>query len=390
MKEFSRFKKFVFIFFLICCSGFIFIGLYNISNRIAFYRNINCVAEWRESEGQLFLYIEADTHYDLGYLTGRELAYKIFLMKDFLISSSSSMGTTYNKLITEARKYIDYIPNKYMEEIEGLSEGATFGSGFSITIEDVLVQTLFFELLYGRLNIGSNTFGCTDIGAKNSDNLTIIGQNMDLIKPMGMVGSFVYHKLKGEYEGFTYRMGGSLALPMGKNEKGLTIVMNLVQINQKASLTTPAAISIREALASEKTASGFVENLFNKGESPYGLNYLVCDKATIIAIQALPDKQYVRIINSTIVHSNTYLKENWEKYLAYPDYSIERQEYTEEQVENAYKDNKLTNSELLNILADRPIICRDQGIIDMATVAFMTTTSFGIGTANDNIGNIPM
>ena len=101
-------------------------------------------------------------------------------------------------------------------------------------------------------------------------------------------------------------------MPMGKNEDGLTIVMNLVQINEKAALARPAFVGIREGLADSDDVDEFYEELFPKGKSPYGLNYLLRDENKILAVQALPDNQSTSY-PQCVVHSNRYLISDWKK-----------------------------------------------------------------------------
>jgi len=371
--------------------GIIFV-FYNISNRIAFYRQVSGKAEWRVSNGQRYLYVEADTHYDLGYNTGKALSYEIVKAKYLLIATGLVYGLSYLKMESMSKDYLDYIPNKYQREIEGMKDGATAGSGFSITFSDILIQTLFFEIIYGRFNPTSSApFGCTDLGAKNNDNSIIIRQNVDIAKPFSLIHSFVLHKLNDDPLVFTYRLGGSLGFPTGKNEHGLNIVMNLVQTKIQAPLTTPIFVSVREGLANCKNVDDFYGILFPENESPYSLNFLLADDTDIIALQALPNNISLLYPATTIVQSNTYRDPLWQDNLVDKDYSKDRQEYAEDLIEEAYNDNHIKNKELLKILSDQPIICRnEEGIVGMKTIAFFTSESFGLGNSNGNIGSNPI
>ncbi|MGQ4875705.1 MAG: hypothetical protein ACP6IY_16700, partial [Promethearchaeia archaeon] len=113
----------------------------------------------------------------------------------------------------------------------------------------------------------------------------------------------------------------------------------------------------------------------------------------IIAVQSLPDSQEISSINSTgaVVHTNRYLKSSWKIKLSDPDYSEERQEYAEKLLNEAFDDSELTDNELLDILADSPIIARNEpGILGVETFGFLTDKYFGIGTTDGNIGVIPI
>ena len=387
-----KIKKFLAISALLLLIGTIVFGWYNLTNRLLYFRNISGSVEWRSSNGQDYLYVEAGDAYSLGYLTGREASFKIAMMKEFLLGSSLLLGMNYFDLIEMAEKYAKFIPNDYLEEIRGISEGSTAGSGFYISFEDILVQAVFFEIIYGQLDPKTENFAaCTAFGAIDKDNKSIIGQNIDLAKPMVPYGYFVLHKLNNNPKVFTYRLGGCPGFPMGKNELGLTIVMNLVKTKEKASLITPLFVKIREGLAKEEKAANLYERIFPKNQSPYGLNFLFADKYSIVAIQALPSAQNVSVVDSMKVHSNTYLIEEWRDKLYDSDYSNERQEYAEEILKETYEKNELNNRKLLDLLSDKPIICRDEdGILGIKTSAFITGKYFGCGTTNDAIGTIPL
>jgi len=339
----------------------------------------------------LYLYIDADNYYDLGYHTGKGLAFNIALMKYELLVSSLMFGIDYFSMIDHAKKYIDYIPNDYLLELYGVSEGATAGSGLYISFDDVLVQSVFLEIIYGRvLPEKTISFGCTAFGTINDNNLTIIGQNIDLIKPMGACGAFVLHKFRNDPLVFTYRIG-ACTIPMGKNENNIVMNMNLVQLNIISELTTPFFVLAREALSKASEIEECYDWIFDNKTLPYGCNLLIAQNNNIIAVQCLPDQLNKLYPNATIVHSNTYLNETWQDKLADPLYSKDRQEYAENILESAFSDNKLTDSELISILGSKPVICRDEGgLTGDGTVAFLTSKYFGIGTVHENIGVIPI
>ena len=387
-----KLKKAMAILFLICGSFCYVLFFYNLSNRIIYHREVSGFAEWRESNNQKYLYVEADDHYSLGYLTGKATAMKIYLMKEFFLIASLSLGLDYSSFIKIGDKYLSYIPEKYQDEIRGIAEGATAGSGFHISFKDALIQSLFFEILYGQSETEEDQMvACTAFGIKNEDNTTLTGQNMDLVKPMRNFQYFVLHKLKNKPKIFTYRIGASLAIAMGKSEKNISIIMNLVQIKEKADIFIPSFVTVREGLADSQNVSEFYDCLFPQAKSPFGLNYIIADGQNIMAIQALPNKISKNYLNDTQIHSNTYLNKSWKEKLLDPHYSEERQEYSEEVLHDAYKNGDVTNKELLELLSDEPVICRDEeGILGVGSLAFFTSDSFGCGTANQNVGSIPI
>lgn len=392
----SRLKRVLSIMLIILMGSGINFSIFNISNRLAFFKlDLSGSAKWITTNGQKFLYIEADNAYDLGYHTGNKLSKEIVKMKFLIFISAPSFGLTYSEVESLCKKYLPFIPEKYKEEMLGISEGATAGSGILISFTDVLVQSVFFEVLYGQVVPYSltikRTLGCTAFGSINSNGSVIIGQNMDLTKTFEGVQSFVLHKLANNPLVFTYRLGGCPALPMGKNEFGLTIIVNLVQTRVVAPIMIPTFVLIREGLAKENTVEGFNSIISPNNKSSYSRNLIIADENKILAIQSLPENQTINFPTSTIVHSNTFKELHWQDSLIDPIYSKERQIYAENLLETAYNNTELTNAELLDILRDQPEICRNEkGFLGIGTLAFMTTKSFGLGNPNGKIGKIPI
>ncbi len=369
---------------------------FNISYRIG-YLNLGITGEskWIYSNGQRYLQINAETNYDLGYHTGFHLSSEIFKMRFLLSISEGSFGVSYSQMISLSEQYLPYIPQKYIEEMYGISDGATAGSGFPISFTDILVQNVIFEILYGQINPLSESIdsplGCTTFGSKNNDSTIIVGQNMDLVKPFSWVQSFILHKVGDNPYVFTYRIGGCLALPMGKNEYGVTITTNLVQTRLIAPIMTPTFVLIREVLESIYNIDDIYEIMFPENRSAYSRNFIIANTTSLLTVESLPENQTLIYPISTVVHSNTYTNPNWQIFLVDPQYSKDRQAYAENLLNLAYNDNKIVNDELLTILKDAPTICREeQGFIGMSTVAFMTSYSFGLGNPNGHIGIMPI
>jgi hypothetical protein len=369
---------------------------FNISHRIAYLKlNISGTSKWINTNGQKYLQINVENNYDLGYHTGFQLSAEIFKMKFLLSLSEAAFGVSYAQMASLSENYLPYIPQKYIEEIQGISDGATAGGGFPISFTDILIQNVLFEILYGQINPLSaslkTSLGCTSFGSKNDDSTIIIGQNMDLVKPFSMVQAFVLHKIKNEPYVFTYRLGGCLALPMGKNEYGVTLITNLVQTKIIAPITTPTCVVVREGLETKQNIDKLYELLFPDNESAYSRNFIIANRTSVLSVQSLPNNQTTLYSNSIMVHSNTYINRFWQNYLIDTEYSKERQLYAEKLLNIAYSDKQINDLELLTILKDTPIICREeQGIVGMRTVAFMTSYSFGLGNPNDCIGVIPI
>ncbi len=390
-KRLPRTRKVLAGFLILITFGAILFGCYNLSNRIAFIRPVGSVCEWRESNGQSYLYVEADTFYDAGYLYGFERAYNIVTMKYLLIVMGVLLGVNYFEGISIANDYLPYVPDDFQQEILGISEGASAGSGFYLTFEDVLFQACMFDIFYGQQFLPEG-MGCTSFGSVNKDNTTIIGQNIDLVQIIGdLFGFFLHLKIGNNPSIFSFCLGGGICpFPIGKNQNGLTVVTNLVRLREKPDFTTPTFVLATRALMNEKTPDDFYDNFFSEGKISYGMNLIIANESSMVAIQALPTN-FTKTTPTNITHSNTYLNPYWQGYLLDPDYSKDRQQYAEALMAISYSDNFTTLSEMNIMLGDSPIIARDEeGMMTTKTTAFLTSTTFGIGNTNGNIGIIPI
>jgi hypothetical protein len=356
--------------------------------------------EWLESNKQPYLHVEADTHYELGIATGKGLVKQILasqMMNQFI---PKLLDTTLQEFIAKAREYLPFIPEKYQEEIRGMAEGASEASGKEFTFDDLLIQALSLEVLYGRYNFDpanidlkklSDFQACTCLGVVNKDGSVIMGQNYDAPGSSLTSMSWVLHKVGNEPYVFSARLGGVPAMPVGKNEYGLAMIVNVIISNVTAPVMKPRFVRSREAFATCKTAAEAYKVMYENDEFPFSLNMLISDPEKIIGVQILPHEIRPNYVRDILVQANKYDYVDWQKYLRDPDYALERYQKAEHLLRNAYQENeKISNEMLLDILRDSPIICRDDEKDRAQTIAFMTRESFGLGNAKGNIGEIPI
>lgn len=352
--------------------------------------------EWRNSNGQPYLFIEAENHYDLGYATGQGLIKQLLFLKEMGKLMAKGINIDLSLMDTLAKQYIPHIPQKYLDELRGIADGASAASGQIFTFDEILTQALNLELFHGQLphvNIfDTNAMsGCTDFGVINTDGSVIMGQNYDSPKIMAPALAWVLHKVGDEPWVFTHRIGATPAVPMDKNEYGVCITVSVVLTKTKAPIMTPRFVLLREAMAQCKTAIEAYDLLFKANMFPFGQNLLISDKTQIIAVQILPTEIRPTHVKKTIVQSNQFDYQDWKAMLRKPMYSQERQNYAEKVLTEAFHENKaLTNEDLLTILRDSPIICREDPAQSGYTVSFMTRESFGLGNAKGSVGKIPL
>ncbi|MHA1675004.1 MAG: C45 family autoproteolytic acyltransferase/hydrolase [Promethearchaeota archaeon] len=352
--------------------------------------------EWKNSNEQPYLHIEADNHYDLGYATGQGLIKQLTFLKLIADKMSKGINTDLSMLGQLAKQFVPHIPKKYLDELHGITDGANAAGNLEFSFDEILTQALNLEIFHGQLPhidiFDTNLMnGCTDFGAINPDGTVVMGQNYDSPKMMSPALAWVLHKVGDEPWVFTHRIGATPAVPMDINEHGVCITVNVVLTKSRASIMTPRFVLLREAMSQAKTAEEAYKILFREEKFPFGQNLLISDRKKIIAVQLLPNEIRPTYVKKTIVQSNQYDYVDWRDTLRKPDYSQERQQYSDDLLSRISREKvNMTNEDLLNILRDDPIICREDPTQSGYTVAFMTRESFGLGNAKGPVGNIPL
>jgi len=113
-------KQSIFILFILginFCSGFI--TLANACKPDDIEHNF---AEWRFSNHQPYLYIEADNYYTLGFLEGQNLAFQIAWMKLMIMLQAQEIGLSYDLALYYTEDYLGYIPKEYLLEMQGIAD----------------------------------------------------------------------------------------------------------------------------------------------------------------------------------------------------------------------------------------------------------------------------
>lgn len=383
-------------------------GTFNVSTRLAFMRTtINGYAEWRYSNGQKYLYVEAEDRYSLGYLEGKYLASQIVNFKVASGISALYYSSHIFRVIEEAKKYLQYIPPEYIEEMRGMADGASQGSGWIVTFEDILLQNVFLDAMYGHIipdYYMGLSMGCTSIGARNNDGTIMISQNFDFPHIIGRKGplpslAFVHSKLTGVAEIFGLRLGAFLSLPIARTSNGLTMIITVIETNITSDYAKPSTVVIRQALETMKDIEEGIDFFFNQNYLTCGFSSIVTNQTHILGIQGHP-LEYRLNYNDSMAYTNRFVYQDWnELYFPDGDFSLTRQQYVTRLVDEKYNpDNILTHEELIEILGttiDGPegphsAPCYDNGLFDDASLAVFTNNSFAIGTIYDGLGVIPI
>ncbi len=359
-------------------------------------------AEWRETNGQRYLEVSAEDPFNIGMLQGVQLAEQIHHLKHYVEDFSVRYATkrqSYKKFRELARNgYEKFFPPHFIEEMKGLAEGAQ-----EVDYEDILVQNCFFDIVYGQLIpedlenplLSSHALGCTAFGSMNfhgpdKNPSTLIGQTFDYARIFKRAISFVHLKKPDKPEIFALRLGGMLCLPAGRNSLGVALTVNAIKARVQGALSMPSTAKARLCLETSVTAESCYDLMFSMPITA-PCNLLIADKAEIIAVEVVPDHYVKKNVTTNIVKSNTFVTGDLQQYLTKPQYSKQRQYYASGRLNQMYEDKGgvLTDDDFLELLRDKPIICRKKRL-QPKTIAFITRKYFGTGSpCKEPIGLVP-
>jgi hypothetical protein len=314
---------------------------------------------------------------------------------------------SYSQMIAVANNYLPFILEDYIQEMQGMADGASQGSGWFVTFDDILVQNCFLDLMYGKFipngYSSHGILGCTAIGAKNENGSIVIGQNFDFPKQLGRnqicsALAFVHMKFKNTTEQFGMRLGAILALPIVKTSY-YTAIVTVIESNILSNYSTPAVLVAREAIERAKSINELINIVTVEHNITVSFTNIITNGTNLIGTQVHPLGYRLRE-NATVVNTNRYIYEDWnEKYFAGGDFSKARQLYVERLVAEHYQsDHTLTNDELIHILGTQvdgiegqySAPCYQENGYGDATLAVFTTQQFGVGTVHNGLGTIPL
>ena len=304
-------------------------------------------AEWRESNGQPYLYARSPDYYTLGVLKAQYLSQQYITFDYALKGMIQNFGIPLDYAYYLASLYDEFIPSDYQNEMQGIADT------LPLTYYDVLLQKSLFDGFYGQiipdmtgLNISPiHLGGCTVVASKNADGSITIGQNMDLSYFFKDTINFVLYKIRGKRPVFTMNMGASHLV--GKTKK-VTAVLNLVETVIHGEISMPTSIKRRMALENSRTAFGYQRRMRTNGFAS-SWNWLIGDKyENLISCESIPSvyNDHILTEGEVVVKSNTFKTEEYKPYLLNPTYSLERQAKAEELSLNAMNDGILTLDEL--------------------------------------------
>ncbi|MFX0038572.1 MAG: carcinine hydrolase/isopenicillin-N N-acyltransferase family protein [Promethearchaeota archaeon] len=326
-------------------------------------------AEWRFSNTQPYLYIEADNYYTLGFLEGQNLAFQIAWMKLMIMLQAQEIGLSYDIAIYFALDYLEFIPDEYLLEMKGIADAVEvvsilfMGEIYEISIDfmDILVQNCFWDIYYGKIIPMLTGYpqspliagGCTAIGS-HILRRPIFGQTIDLTLLMMPTVSWVYTKINGK-KTFTFRMGSMLAMG-GINKWGLSISVNLIEVFNYGCLGIPLSVLYRIVLENTRFVKQAEKKIISN-DFTLGWNYIIRNRWSMIAIETIPNTFSSERIGrgSYTFDANIYDNSLFKKFMIYPTKYLERYNRVSELCLTYSQDGNLDINDLFNICSDTQI-----------------------------------
>lgn len=340
-------------------------------------------AEWRYSNNQPYLYVEADDYYTLGFLEGQNLAFQIAWMKLMIMLQVQEIGISYDHALYYTLDYRGFIPEDYLNEMQGIADAIDavyipfMGEIYEISVDflDVLAQNCFWDIYYGKIIPMLTGYpqsplivgGCTAIGSHTAKN-TVFGQTIDISFLMMPTVSWVFTKINGK-KVFSFRMGSMLAMG-GINKWGLSISANLIEVFNYGCSGIPISIIYRTVLENARLIK-HAKDIIISNDFTLGWNYIIRTKKTMIAIETIPNSYSIeRIVRGSYTFdANIYENTIFKMFMIYPSKYIERYHRVSELCYTYSQDGNLDFNDLFNICSDTLISRR-----------FSTGDPFEVGT----------
>ncbi|MFX1253773.1 MAG: hypothetical protein ACFFCZ_19335 [Promethearchaeota archaeon] len=363
-------------------------------------------AEWRESKGQSYLYIFANTYQELGFLEGFHLASQILALQAITEGLAYQMGLPYEYFVGMALQYEPFIPEQYRLEIQAISEGVNayledIGAPTDYSYAKSLTGNVFFDIFYGvllPLSAGEHVvyppLGCTTIGALNRflfwTNPTI-AQNVDLGPGMEHVLAWVLTEMPGKPRIFTLRGGPVICTSIGKSDH-VSVCSNFLFSTVYGFPNIPYGVRSRMLFESSTTAREAIEFL----PQTFSMHYTLSDNTELYTVEVSPIHLSVHEVDNIVVRANMFVDEM--QYDMDPNDSVMRIARALKLLEEYWKDYKviqfIRNKNILRILGD-PGIARYSPQDMYPTAAFFLAYpgggQFGMGTTNNSPhGKVPI
>lgn len=341
------------IFFMIIIIGAFAILAYNIIYSVDYNYNesiSNLNYKFEIIENNIKLIELTGSNYQKGYSHGLLLEEDIkFVIKELkkIINNEPFYKNIINNIILNRtlKNYMSYIPQKYLEEIKGISDAA------NVDFRDVLLLNVYDDIY--------NVFGCTNFANWDNDNL-IHGRNLDYLYPELMWNNSIILYFKNEdYNDFiSVTWPGLIGVLTGVNEKGLSLGSMTSKSPNQSKNRIPTGFLYRKILENAKNIKN-TQIILNENKPSIGNNLLISSKNDGFAVVFEIDSNNIELLdnkNNYIAAANHFtVLENNDPPL---NSSIYRLEAANRILRNDFFENNISNFIYLtrNSHIDRQIV----------------------------------
>jgi len=193
--------------------------------------------------GVLVLHVKGSP-YEMGYQNGFLLKDSIRTLIQYIIQERILNGYSYDYLVNCAQAMEPHIPQEYIEEMEGLADGA----GMNYT--DVLLAQIIGDIkFYGTGWNGTGCSGFVVFGNATMDGHLYHGRSFDSsIPPDEPVGLITVYAPENGNAFVNAGYFGLIGVHTGMNKKGITLENNISSSNDKTLDGMPISFILRKVL----------------------------------------------------------------------------------------------------------------------------------------------
>lgn len=214
----------------------------------------------------------ASDHYQLGLQIGNGLIEQIYTF-DIILKSIAAMNNISIEYVAGLMTYYEAsIPDNYLLFIQGVSDAT------GLSYYDIMFQITWMDVYYGILvpyaiqALMEQIAGCSAFGSDKT-----IGQTYDLWAIMQPTLAFVKYTLINSHPTTVFSLWqGAFSYPIGKNNRDVMMVTNLLQNFIPGDFGTPTSIKSMIAFETSKNTEECLNIMLSS--FPAGYNYIITDK----------------------------------------------------------------------------------------------------------------
>jgi isopenicillin-N N-acyltransferase like protein len=223
----------------------------------------------RNITGLLVLHVKG-TPYEMGYQHGFLLKDRVQTIAQHVVQQMINMGYSYEYMINCAQAMEPHIPQEYIEEMEGLADGA------SMNYTDVFLTQIENSIQY----YGHGWTGCSGFvvfGNATSDGHLYHGRSVDVsLCTVGSIGLVTVYEPENGNTFVNVGQIGIIGAHTGMNTEGITVEDNLSYSTNKTLDGMPVNFMLRKVLQYSNNLTHAID-IISQTDRTQGYNILLGD-----------------------------------------------------------------------------------------------------------------